>query len=358
MGQRAIVIVIVLALAAGSSFYFYSKQAGGPEPVGASAQNSAASFDLGKHAGNPQLLEIDFAAIPDIIAEIDGAPISKEGYVLALKGFQRSAKKFGAKIDKQALQKVKKDIIESIISRETFLHQASKENIKADEKVVAEKLAQVKAGFADQKVFKNALKAQGLTEDSLKKEIVKAVTIQSLVEKNILSAIKITDEELRNYYDLNQLEFEKEAMVHASHILARADAKSTPEEKKKARERIEEIKRKLNEGADFAKLASTQSDDKAAASNAGDLGVFSRGQMVEPFSTAAFSLEPGEISDVVKTQFGYHLIKVSEKVPAKVVPFAEAKDSIRAKLTQKMTSEKIREYIKRLRKEFNVKVMV
>ncbi|HEB72992.1 MAG TPA: peptidylprolyl isomerase [Nitrospirae bacterium] len=358
MGQRAVVIVIVLALAVGSSFFFYSKQAGAPQPATGSQQNSAASFGLDKQAENPEPLKIDFNAIPDIIAEIDGVPIGKAGYVLALKGFQRSARKFGAKVDKEAFQKVKKDIIASIISRETFLHEASKENIKADEAVVAEKLAQVKAGFPDQKIFQNALKEQGLTEDFLKKEIVKAVIIQSLVEKNILSAINITDEALRNYYDLNQLEFEKEEMIQAAHILARADAKSSPEEKKKARERIGEIKRKLNEGADFGKLASTESDDKAAAANKGDLGTFSKGQMVEEFSKAAFSLEPGEISDIVETQFGYHLIKVTKKVPAKVVPFEEAKDSIKAKLTQKITGEKIREYIKRLKKEFNVKVMV
>jgi len=357
MGQRSIVIVIVLALAAGSSFFFYSKQAGAPQHATGSQQNSAASFGLDKQA-DPEPLKIDFNAIPDVIAEIDGVPIGKAGYVIALKGFQRSARKFGAKVDKEAFQKVKKDIIASIISRETFLHEASRENIKADEAVVAEKLAQVKAGFPDQKIFQNALKEQGLTEDFLKKEIVKAVIIQSLVEKNILSAINITDKALRNYYDLNQLEFEKEEMIQAAHILAKADAKSSPEEKKKARARIGEIKRKLNEGADFGKLASTESDDKAAAANKGDLGTFSKGQMVEEFSNAAFSLEPGEISDIVETQFGYHLIKVTKKVPAKVVPFEEAKDSIKAKLTQKITGEKIREYIERLKKEFNVKVMV
>jgi peptidyl-prolyl cis-trans isomerase C len=357
MGQRVVVIVLVLAFVAGSSFLFYGNQTGSPEPV-VHPQGSAASFDLDKKAENPEPLEIDFASIPDVIAEIDGNPIGKAGYVLALKGFQKNVMKYGSKIDKQALQKVKKDIIESIISRETFLHQANKENIKVDDAVIAEKLAQVKAGFPDQEVFRNALKEQGLTEESLREEIVKAVIIQSLVEKNILNKIKISDDTLRNYYDLNQLEFEKEEMVRASHILAKADAKSSPEEKKKARRRIEETKRKLNEGADFAKLASTESDDEAAAANAGDLGVFSRGRMVKEFATAAFSMEPGEISDIIETQFGYHLIKVFERIPAQVVPFEQAKESIKAKLTQKQSGEKIREYIEKLRKEFNVKVMV
>lgn len=357
MGKRYIIIAIILALAAGSSILFYSNQAEVSDPL-ANSPSPGASFDLDHKAEKPEPLEIDFGAIPDIIAEIDGVPIGKEGYVLALKGFLRSVNKFGANIDNEAIIKVKKDIIESIVSRETFLHQASKENIQVDDEVVSEKLAQVKAGFPDQAGFHNALKEQGLTEDSLKNEIVKAVTIQSLVEKNILEKINITDEALRDYYDLNQLEFEKEEMVRASHILAKADAKSTPEEKQKARERIEEIKAKLNEGADFAKLASTENDDTAAAGNAGDLGVFSKGQMVKEFATAAFSMEPGEISDIIETQFGYHLIKVFERIPAKVVPFEQAKDSIKAKLTQQISGEKIREYIERLRKEFNVKVMV
>jgi hypothetical protein len=103
--------------------------------------------------------------------------------------------------------------------------------------------------------------------------------------------------------------------VHARHILIRVEENAPEPEVIKAKQQLEEIKKELEDGADFAELAKKHSQDPGSAPNGGDLGFFGRGQMVQEFEDAAFSLEPGQVSNPVRTQFGFHLIKVEEKRP-------------------------------------------
>jgi peptidyl-prolyl cis-trans isomerase C len=159
----------------------------------------------------------------------------------------------------------------------------------------------------------------------------------------------ISDEESKTYYDTHPQSFVQPEQVRASHILIKVDADATEAQKTEARKKITAIQQKLKKGEDFASLAENYSED-TTSKKGGDLGYFGRGQMVEPFEEAAFSLKPNEISDIVETQYGYHLIKVVDKKPEAKLTYAEVKDRLDQYLKQQKLQSAEKLYIDNLRK--------
>lgn len=170
----------------------------------------------------------------------------------------------------------------------------------------------------------------------------KLTLISLLLEKEIEDKAKPSDKDVKDYYEKHKADLTANNQIRASHILV----KSEDDAKK--------ILDQLKKGGDFAKIAKEKSIDTGSAKNGGDLGFFSRGQMVPEFEKAAFSLKEGEVSGPVKTQFGYHIIKVTGKKEGKIVEFDKVKDL----LTQKVTAEKQKEafdsYMDGLKKSYTV----
>ncbi|MDM8549394.1 SurA N-terminal domain-containing protein [Desulfobacterales bacterium HSG2] len=152
------------------------------------------------------------------------------------------------------------------------------------------------------------------------------------------SKIELTDEEIQDYYDSNKDEFKEEKTVEARHILLKLDKGSTPEVEQEKKEKILEILEMARGGQDFAELAKTHSEGPTKTKG-GDLGAFKKGAMVKPFSDKAFSMKPGEISDPVRTRFGWHIIKVEKVNEEKTLSPEEAKGKITEKLTDNKTKE-------------------
>ncbi len=179
---------------------------------------------------------------------------------------------------------------------------------------------------------------------------------KELLSREVVDKIQVSEDDMKQYYKANREQFKKPEEVRARHILIKVKKDASPEEKKAARKKAEEILEKIKKGEDFASLAEKYSDDPGSAKKGGDLGYFPRGRMVKPFEDAAFSLKAGEVSDIVETKFGYHIIKVEEKKPAGYQPFEAVKDRIRKELIKKVQSEKVKEYVGKLMKERNVKL--
>lgn len=140
--------------------------------------------------------------------------------------------------------------------------------------------------------------------------------------------VKITDEEIREYYEDNLASFRVKRQIKARHILFRLPPDATKEQEKKVRKKAEEVLKEARAGKDFAELAKKYSEGPTK-SKGGDLGYFSKGMMVKPFEDAAFKLKKGEISDLVRTRFGYHIIKVEDMRDARTKPLNEVKGQIR-----------------------------
>lgn len=153
----------------------------------------------------------------------------------------------------------------------------------------------------------------------------------------------VPDDRLRDYYDKNKASlYTHNEQRRASHILVKAAPGATPDQDAAARDKAAQTLKMLQAGEDFATVARQSSDDAASAASGGDLGFFERGRMVKEFDDAAFSLQVGALSDVVKSPFGYHIIKVIDSRPAGVQPFEEVKDDIRRTLSVQTAQEEIR----------------
>jgi peptidyl-prolyl cis-trans isomerase C len=168
--------------------------------------------------------------------------------------------------------------------------------------------------------------------------------------------VEVTQEEKEAFYEENAQLFQQSASVDASHILITTQGLSE-EEKEEALQRAEEIREEVAGDADFHEVAREESEGPSA-SNGGRLGSFQRGQMVPAFEEAAFNLEPGEISEVVETQFGYHIILVTNKSEGQTQSFEEAEAQIQQYLLEQQNNEALQSYVEGLRAEAEVEVLL
>nr|BAL56208.1 peptidil-prolyl cis-trans isomerase [uncultured Acetothermia bacterium]BAL59918.1 hypothetical protein HGMM_OP4C554 [Candidatus Acetothermum autotrophicum] len=196
------------------------------------------------------------------------------------------------------------------------------------------------------------LKQQGRTLESFKRDLRQAVELNLKTERlrdSVVGPIEPTDQELAAYLEEHRDEYDTPEEVHARHILIRVPENASEAEIAQAKKQIEDIKRELEDGADFAELAKKYSQDPGSAQNGGDLGFFGRGQMVQEFEDAAFALEPGQVSDPVRTQFGFHLIKVEEKKPAQHPELTQIRERVLKDYTQAERSKRFEEFYNELK---------
>ena len=188
-----------------------------------------------------------------------------------------------------------------------------------------------------------------LTEDEIQIQIQRGLAIRELIDQKVADKIVIKDEETRAYYDGNPQSFRQPEQVKASHILIKVEPTADEAAKIEARKKITEVQQKLKDGGDFAALAKEYSQGPSSAKG-GDLGYFRRGQMVGPFEDAAFSMKTNEVSDLVETRFGYHIIKVYDKKPEQTLAYADVKDKIAQRLKQEKIEKDATLYVENLKK--------
>lgn len=229
-------------------------------------------------------------------------------------------------------------VLEDMITDQLLIDYAKKSGYSIDDESVTGEIASIKEQFGSTEEYEAALEAQGFTEEVLEREIRKGLTIERMLETTITSKIAVTDEEIAEFYSAHPEYFQTPESVTASHIIITVDPEDSDQAKEEAREKIEAIRQELVNGADFAAVAREKSQGPSAPSG-GSLGTFTRGQMVAPFEEAAFALEPGELSDIVLTEFGYHVILVEEKLPAETMPIEEVSNQIREYLLSVATQE-------------------
>jgi peptidyl-prolyl cis-trans isomerase C len=218
-------------------------------------------------------------------------------------------------------------------------------------------IKQMRAQFPSEEEFKKALDARGMTLEKLKSDTRIDMTINKMVETEVSSQAAPSDAEIRAFYDKNPDKFKQDESVRASHILFRVDENADAATKKKVMEQAQAVLKEARGGADFAELAKKHSAD-GSAQQGGDLNYFTHGQMVPPFDQAAFALKPGEISDIVTTQFGYHIIKVTDRKPATAVPFDQVSGRIKDFLAEQQKQQKAEAFIQSLKQKAKIEVLV
>lgn len=243
-----------------------------------------------------------------VLAEVNGKVITSEDFNAEVENLPPYIKPMAQ------TPEGKKELLDSMIVRELVLEQAKKDGIDTSE--------EVKKRMED-----------------LKKRVV----VEAFIRKKIEQDIKISDEDMKKFYEQNKDKFKSGEQVKASHILV----KSEPAAK--------DILAQLKKGGNFEELAKKNSSD-ASAEKGGDLGWFARGAMVPEFEKAAFGLKEGELSNVIKTQYGFHIIKVTGKRPAGARSFDEVKDQIKAAMLPAKQQEVLQTLKETLKKDAKITI--
>ncbi|MCF8028105.1 MAG: peptidylprolyl isomerase [Desulfobacteraceae bacterium] len=259
----------------------------------------------------------------------------------------------GMPIQGEQLVQLRDSILNNLIEKQLLIEESKAQDINVDESEIQEQLNELKGQFESQDAFEKKIASSGYSEDELKTEMRENLLIRNLIEKKIESGISVSDEQARKYYQENKEEYKVPEQIRARHILIQTEPDADEKQKAEAKDKIQEVEKKLQSGQEFSELAKEYSDCQSSEKG-GDLGYFRRGQMVESFDEAAFALEPGEVSEIVESRFGYHLIKSEDKKPADTKSFDEVKESVREKLRQEKIMQDLEPYIESLKRKYPV----
>lgn len=295
------------------------------------------------------------SAAPQVVARVNGQPI----YDVELRRAEKVilSNQPGMNVPPDRKKEFDLQALNQLTSAELLYQAGSKLEIKDLDKQIEAKIQEGRSRFTNPEDFKKAVSALEMTEADLKEYTRRDLVISNFIQQNIAAKVTVSDEESRKFYDDNLDKFKQGEAVRASHILIGVDPAATPEDKAKAKEKITKLRKDLAGGADFALLAKENSTCPSSQQG-GDLGFFGKGQMVPPFEQAAFSLKAGEISDVVETQFGYHIIKVTDSKKASTVEYKEARSRIDDYLKSQKVSAAIGDYLNEARKNATIEVLL
>lgn len=255
--------------------------------------------------------------------------------------------------------------LKNLVIQQLILSQATDADRAKGKEQFETRLAKLKSdsGLSDEQ-FNQRISMQfyaGETRAQWDKQNIDMSTIPAVLEREL--KVNVTDEDAKKFYDdpANISSFEQPEMVRASHILLMTTDPETheplPADKKEAkRKEMEDILKQARAGTNFAELAKKYSEDPGSKDTGGEY-TFPRGQMVPEFEKAAFSLKTNEISDIIETKYGFHIIKLSEKIPAKKVDFDKVKDRIKDHLTQVDLQKQLPDYTKKLVKDANLQIL-
>jgi peptidyl-prolyl cis-trans isomerase C len=329
--MRSLTLTIVLAVALAVSATGCSKKG-----TGGSGKADSASAAKKESAGK-------------VVVKVDGKPLTlldvqRQEDMLAqqLQQYADSAQLAAMKPN------IRRQALENAINRVLLEDTIKRLGIKAEKKTVDERADMFRKNFVSDEAFNAELVKRGLTADQLKHEIELGAQAEEFFNKRTANIKPVTEQDARTFYDNNEQRFVQPERVHASHILIgvnKDDADSTRTRKKADAQRI---LRELKKGADFAEEARKYSGDPNKTQG-GDLGYFERGRMVPEFEKAAFALKSGQMSGVVETPLGYHIIKVIDHAKASTVPFDQAKQNIEQYLGNQKKQQAITSYFDSLR---------
>jgi len=340
-------LIVVSSIAAGSACRKGATSAAEEKPATAPAAEAAPAATS---APAPEPVKPVPATIPPVVAKVNGQGIPKADFDRMVTQMEMQA---GQAVPAERRDEIYRAVLDQIVTYTALVHEARARGIKvsdAEAKQASDaKIAELRQQIPDEKAFNKALADRGMTLTRLRTDIRNDIAITKMMEAELSGASAVTDADVNEFYTKNPDEFQG---VRASHILIRP-AGFDEESKKKARATAEDLAKQARGGADFAELARTHSAD-GSAQQGGDLGFFTKGAMVPAFSNAAFALQPGQVSDVVETQFGFHVIKLAER---KDIPLAEASPKIRDFLTAKQRDERQQAFVTQVKSKSKIEVL-
>jgi len=291
------------------------------------------------------------------VALVNGAAITMEEFNGEALLIQKYVLGMGKPLTCAQVDSVQKEVIESMIRRELLHQESRKAGIKIDKKDITKEIDAVKKQFLSDAEYKNELSKRNLSEDALRAQLERNLLIQKYAEQQFLKKVKVTDADVKAYYESHLAALKQPLQVRVSHILIQTDSKSDPSRKNEARRKAEKILKDLKDGRDFKTVAREQSDGPTRTSG-GDLGYIRMGQLEKQFESVVFNLKTEGISDIIETNYGYHLFKVTDRKPESIVAYNNVKEQIKQLLLQEKAKKEADAYARKLREKSDVKILL
>lgn len=299
----------------------------------------------------------------EVIVRGKGVEVRRGEFEEAYIGFKGSRAAIGQAVPPAGEPAVKAQILEKLVATKLFLSLATpedrKEGLAEGEKFIAAQKSQASSEAS----FKRQLLASGTTYDAFAKGVVDQAIVKAVIDRVHRDKVTVTEAEERAFHEANKAKMGKPEQAKVSHILIstrdlRSGVEYSEEVKILKRRAAEDLLARVKKGEDIKKLAREHSDDYESKALDG-MYTFARGGRVPPeFEAAAFSLKEGQVSDIVRTVFGYHIIKLYERIPAETPKFEEVRQNIRAELFRQKVQEALPAFLKEAREKADIKVLV
>ncbi len=301
-------------------------------------------------------LEAVSAADGNFAATVNGEGIERARLQGAVDSMLQRTGGAAALRDPGHYKNVETQVLDVLIGQELLWQKAQEDDVVVSDTDVDAALAQIKQRFKSEEQFTSEISRGGFTADTYREDVRRRLSVQRYMVEKIAPGVMIGDQEVDEFYASNPERMKQPEEVRARHILIKVNPEVVGADQA-AREKVEKLRAEIEAGADFAELAKQHSEGPSAP-NGGDLGFFTRGQMVPPFEQTAFALASGEVSDAVKTRFGYHIIRVEERRGGGTIPKEQVAERIREYLKQRKVQENTQGLVQDLRADADVEVLL
>jgi parvulin-like peptidyl-prolyl isomerase len=248
--------------------------------------------------------------------------------------------------------------LEDLIDEKLIIQVGKEEEINISERELDETVERFRKRVgASKEQFEKMLEQEGMNMERYREMLREQILARKVISREVQSQVQLTDDDISEYYETHIDEFKTTPSIQVRHIILLVNKNDTGAGASKALEKIEQIRREIVDGLDFAQAAINYSEGPSGP-DGGDLGDVLPGVMVKSFEEAAFSLEPGEISRPVRTEFGYHLIKVDSKKESRQKPLKEVRREIENRIYQKIVSEVRDDWIKRIKQQAFIDIKI
>jgi peptidyl-prolyl cis-trans isomerase C len=294
-------------------------------------------------------------AVPgrEVVAQVNGQPIFASDVNLGTTRLRQKGTFGGQKDEEKSEQQLREEALQLLIENELLFQEARRRGFSAVQEEVDQEMETIAGQFPGPATFEKVLAQMNVTREDLRRDLERAQTVERMVESVIEPGIGVNPEELRAYYDANPQLFTDPERVHIRHILLRVSPSTTEEQKSEMRRTLEGLRERVLKGESFEALADKYSQDMRAGKG-GDLGYLSRGQLAKDFEQAVFALQTGQISGVVSSQYGYHLIKVVAHQPPTLVSFERVKTPLAGFLQRSKVDEAVKALAQELREKAKI----
>ena len=293
--------------------------------------------------------------LPEVVARVNGLEIPREEFERGIRAAETKAQQV---VPSQFKAEIYRNILDRLVAFHLLRQESIERGLEIHEEEVDAEIERIRSSFQSAEAFDQRLSDWQTSLELLREETRNDLLIARMIELEVVPKLSLDEESVRTFYDQHSDQFTQSAAVRASHILIGVEASADGEAKRRARVDAEAVRKEAASGVDFAALARENSSDVGSAPKGGDLGFVTRGQTVPPFDEALFSLKAGEISDLVESVFGLHIIYAVEPRPERVLSYEEASGKIRVLLLQQKRDLLAAAFLEDLRAKGEVEIYI